>query len=152
MKYFVLLFVLIYITGCRSYQPIVKDNIQAVYVLFTDSSWYHYDGYRLYDGTRVTWDVKHSGVKTALNDYKNRISELPQNGPDYLERFLLDKKVIKYLPIKTVPLKEFGFIETKSNKLIFYGIGDETLMDLTYDKVYISRPASFKRTGRVLID
>lgn len=138
MKYFFLLFALIYLSGCMSYKRIMKDNIQAVYVLFKDSSWYHYDGYRLYDGTTVKWDKKNSGVKTALNNYKSKIEELPKEGSDYLEHFLSSKKIIKYLPIKTGPLKEFGLIKTSSNEFIFYGVmSDSVFMDLTYDRVYI---------------
>lgn len=137
MKYFLSLFVLVYLSSCMSYKPLAKSNIKAVHVLFKDSSWYHYEGYKLYDGSTVKWDKQNANVKAALNNYKNKIGELPKEGSSYLEHFLLNKNIIKYMPIKVGPLKEFGYIETSSNEFVFYGVMEETVfIDLTHDKVY----------------
>lgn len=129
--------VLVYFSGCMTYRPLMNNNIKKVYVLFKDTSWNHYEGYKLRNGTTVKWDKKYDHVKKTLNDYKDKIQELPQESSNYLQHFLLNKKAVKYTPIKTVPLKEFGFLETNSNELTFYGIiGDSVLIDLSRDRIY----------------
>ncbi|KAA8474034.1 hypothetical protein F1649_22440 [Arcticibacter tournemirensis] len=115
----------------------MNNNIKKVYVLFKDTSWNHYEGYKLHDGATVKWDKKYDHVKKTLNDYKDKIQELPQESSNYMQHFLLNKKAVKYTPIKTVPLKEFGFLETNSNDLTFYGIiGDSVLIDLSRGRIY----------------
>lgn len=137
-KKFVIVIFLAVLSACTVSQPKLKGNIKNVQVLFKDTTWYHPEGYKLYDGSLIRWDKKNIAVKVALNKYRDKLGLLKKEGPDYLERFIT-KKSIKYVPIKVVPLKEFGYIETTSNQHVFYGImGDKTFIDLSNDRVYIS--------------
>lgn len=137
MKYFLSLFLLCYLSSCVSYKPITESNVKAVYVLFKDSSWSHHAGYKLYDGSIVRWDKQHAAVKVALNNYKNKIDELPKEGSNYLAHFYSNKKTAKRMAIKVIPLTEFGLIETNSNEFIFYGVQGKTgFIDLTHDRIY----------------
>jgi hypothetical protein len=81
-------------------------------------------------------DKKNIGVKAALHNRQNKRSLLKKEGLDYLAPLFVNKKNFRYRPIKVLPLKEFGYIETNSNQLIFYGIMGDALIDLTNDKVY----------------
>lgn len=138
MKYFLSLFILCYLSSCVSYKPLTQSNVKAVYILFKDSSWGdHYKGYKLYDGSIVRWGKHHVDVKAALNNYKNKIEELPKEGSNYLAHFFSNKKTAKRMAIKVIPLTEFGLVETNSNEFIFYGVEGETgFIDLTHDRVY----------------
>lgn len=128
---------LISLSGCVSYQPLSKSNIKAVYVLFKDTTQTHYDGYKLYDGFIVKWDKKDIGVRTALNKYSDKLDALKQERPDYKANFLAQTKhIITYTPIKVVPFREFGYIQTTSKQLIFYGMGRNVFIDLTNNRVY----------------
>lgn len=125
------------LSGCVSYQPLSKSNIQNVYVLFKDTTQVNYDGHKLYDGTIIKWDRKHIGVKAALNRYRFKLDSLREETPTYILNFLAEKsRIEKYRPIKTIPFQEFGYIKTKSNQLIFYGKGRKILIDLTNAKIY----------------
>jgi len=134
MKYFLFICGLIYLSGCASYQPLLKSNIKTVHILFKGKP-ENYD-YNLYDDSIVHWDKKNIGIKRALNNYRNKLPLLKKEGPDYLASFFANKKNHKYVPIKVVPLNEFGYIETNSGQLIFYGLMRDTFIDLTSDKVY----------------
>lgn len=137
MKFFFINCCLIFLSGCVSYQPLSKSNIKTVYVLFKDTTQIHYDGYKLYDGSIIRFDKKDIGVKAALNKYSEKLNSLKEESPDYITHFLAEKKhIIKSRPIKVVPLREFGYIKTKSNQLVFYGISRTVFIDLTNDKVY----------------
>lgn len=129
---------LVFLSGCVSHKLLLKDNIRSVSILFKDNTWGHHDGYKLYDGTVIRWDKKNVAVKAALNKYSDKLELLKKEQPDYLADFITTKN-IKYMPIKVVPLKEFGYIEMNSSQLIFYGImGDKTFIDLTNNRVYIN--------------
>ena len=137
MKYFLSLFILCYLSSCVSYKPLTKSNVKAVYVLFKDSSWRdHYNGYKLYDGSIVRWDKKDANVKAALNNYKNKIEELPKEDSSYLAHFFSNKRISKHIRIKVTPLKEFGLIETNSNEFILYGLVGTIFIDFTHERVY----------------
>ncbi|WP_316812255.1 hypothetical protein [Pedobacter heparinus] len=134
MKYFLFVCGLICLSGCVSYQSLIKSNIKAVHILFKDERGNY--NYKLYDDSVVKWDKKNSGIKRTLTNYRNRIPLLKKEGPDYLTHFFVNKKTHKYMPIKVLPLNEFGYIEMNSNKVIFYGIMGDALIDLTDDRVY----------------
>lgn len=137
MKYLFFVYCLLYLSGCSTYKPILTNNIKNVHVLFTDSTWAHHEGYKLYDGVTIGWDKMHIGVKAALKSYSEKKLLLKTESPDYLERFIVNNKRIKYRPIKVVPLREFGYIEMKTNELIFYGImGQDIFIDLSNYWIY----------------
>ncbi|MBB5440875.1 hypothetical protein HDC92_004579 [Pedobacter sp. AK017] len=133
MKYFLFIYGLISLSGC-AYQPLLKSNIKTVHILFKDNQENY--SYKLYDDSVVKWDKKNIGIKRALSNNRNRLPLLKKEGPDYLAHFFINKKNHKYMPIKVLPLKEFGYIEMNSSKVIFYGIMRDALIDLTNDRVY----------------
>lgn len=134
--YVYLLAVMLYLSACASYKPIKADNIKSVHLLFTDTIRPRKNTYILFDSTIVRWDTKNLGIKKALLTYQPKINALPQKNGEHIANFLINVKHHKYLPIKVLPLTEFGYLQTNDGKVVFYGIMFDCLIDLSNDKSY----------------
>jgi hypothetical protein len=133
---FILLLVLGLISACSSYKPFQDSNIKAVYVLYTDTSYYHPKGYKLDNGSIVHWDRNLNGIVAGLNNNRHRYTTLKKQGSGYLTPLIKNKIHWRYLPIKVIGLEEFGYIELKNDEVIYYGLMNKTLIDLTNRQVY----------------
>ncbi len=130
-----LLFSLFY--GCKTYDYLKINNIQSVHILYSQDRWDNYTGYKLEDGSIIKWDKNNHFIKDELIKNQNNIDKLKQVDPKSISKYISNKKTTNYFPIKVIPLKEFGYIKTTRNIIIFYGImGEQTFIDLTNDKVY----------------
>ena len=133
MRFYVSIFFIIILFGCKTYKPIKPNEIKAIYTLYKGK--YRYREYTLFDSSVVKFDIKHSQVKIALEKYKNRLDQLRNAPVNYLDSLIINKRTYKPVPVKILPLREFGYVQTHSGKLIFYGIGG-AFIDLTNSKVY----------------
>lgn len=134
-KYFTFLLFLGLLFSCSTYKPFQKNNIKAVYVLYTDTSHYHRYGYRLDNDSIVRWDKQLIGITHALVNNLYRYNTLKKQNSDQLAIFL-NKDHWRYVPIKVIGLREFGYIQLENNEVIYYGIMGSVLIDLKYRRVY----------------
>lgn len=138
MRYIVIILAMVVFSGCRSSKPLLFKDLRAVHILFQDSSWGHRSGYKLYDGNIIHWDKRHTAVRNALSQYRSRIESLPKDDFAHLRLLLENKTRYRYRPIKVLPLKEFGYIETATGDTVFYGImGPDGFIDLTANRIYL---------------
>ena len=132
---FIIIICLYILFSCKTRNnAIMESNIQNIYTCYKGERSHEYE---LNDNTNVKWDKKNLDIKHYLNKNKLNYSKCIKEDSQYLNVFLSSKKLINYLPIKVIPLNEFGYILTKDNKLIYYGIMNNTLIDLSKDKIYI---------------
>ncbi|WP_214229569.1 hypothetical protein [Pedobacter sp. B4-66] len=134
MRYLLPIFLLMLLLGCKTYKVIKPNEIKAVYVLFKGRA--DHREYKLFDDSIVKFDVKHSNVRLALDKYKNKLGLFRQEPTNYLDSFIINKRIIKPVPVKVLPLHEFGYIVTHANELFFYGIIESVFEDLTHNRVY----------------
>ena len=136
-KYFFTTLLFSFFWGCKSYDFIEISNIKSVHVIYSQKKWENSKIYKLEDGSIIEWDKNNSNVKDVLLKQEKNIDKFKKIDSESLNKYLLNKKNINYSPIKVTSLKEFGYIITNKNKIIFYGImGERTFIDLTNDKVY----------------
>lgn len=135
MRYFLTAFFLTFLFGCKTYKAIDPNGIKSIFILFEGKADKEMR-YKLYDSSVVGFDLWHSQVKSALEKHKDRLESLKKIQSSHLDSFIINKAIIKARPIKVAPLTEFGYIQTQSGALIFYGISESVFIDLTNGKVY----------------
>lgn len=124
--------------SCASKKNVISvDNIKSVHVLYERNDTDKYYEYTLYDGTHLRWSRDFTPEKAALQNYEAKLDSLPQKRATYLESFMAGREIIRFYPIKTKPLKEFGYVKTKENKVLYYGIMDDsTLLNFSNKTIY----------------
>lgn len=137
MRLFLTVFFLMFLFGCKTYKAINPSDIKSVYVLFKGQA-ERQERYKLFDGSFVYFDLRHSQVRMALEKYKDQLGSLKKLPVNRLDSFIINKKVIKPSPIKALPLTEFGCIQMQSGALISYGISVDVFIDLTNNRLYYS--------------
>lgn len=131
------MFLFSFFGGCKTYDCLEVNNIKSVHILYSQDKWENSKIYKLDDGSIIEWDKDNSNVKSTLLRQQNNIDKFREGDVQSLNKYILNKKIINYSPIKVTSLKEFGYIKTNKNIIIFYGImGERTFIDLTNDKVY----------------
>lgn len=123
--------------SCCVKNNLTFNKIHSIHVLFKSISYDNYEGYKLKNNEIIKFDKNFSYVKLALKKYETSLDSLPSNSLNNFKVFF-KKNTTRYLPIKTLPLKEFGYIKTTDNAIFYYGIiGDNVLINLTENIVYI---------------
>lgn len=123
--------------SCNRYLNINSDDIISVYIVYTSPTWNNYIGYQLDDGKIIKWDKNNTYVKSFLNKNLDKFSSYKKADTNHISKYIIKAKPFKYVAIKTVPLKEFGYIRMKSKKILLYGIiGERIFIDLSHNRVY----------------
>ena len=118
--------------SCSKNSGSLHGNSIMVRPVFQDTSFYHYDGYKINEQL-VLYDKYNAHVKDYLS--KN-LADLTSFKPDITPNRVVDlfqgKKKHKYFRVKVVPLSEFGYLQTVNGDIIFYAVmGKNGFIDLT---------------------
>lgn len=139
MKFAILLSISITFVACGRRHHLIPENIMAIRPVFRDSTFMHYNGYQV--GTeRVSYDGINKHVKELLESNASKRSRYTtEPDPNRILGMIAGKKsaTMVPLPIKSVPLSEFGYLELADNRVIFYAImGSDGFIDLTHRRGY----------------
>lgn len=125
--------------SCSRYQQLQPESIVSIYPVFKDTSIYHYKGYTLSGGAFVKYDKQNIYVKQYLAENVSTLDSFEKDTDvERLLKLIRNKKTFKPIPmaVKILPFKEFGYIKTEDGNIIFYGLGKDSFVDLTSDRVY----------------
>ena len=132
-----LLCLLTVVFSCSRYSGSRKEKIISVRPVFKDTSFNHHDGYKI-NQDLVLYDKYNIHVKDFLSKKLSELTSFELDlTPDRVVNMIQGKKRHKYLPIKVVPLSEFGYLQTDKGEIIFYAImGKDGFIDLTKNYGY----------------
>ncbi|WP_221394590.1 hypothetical protein [Dyadobacter sp. NIV53] len=124
--------------SCSKYSQLQPEKIVSIRPVFKDTTYYHPYGYRIGKDI-VKQDNSNLFVKENLSEHLNHlVSYENEINPERITKLFSNKKTTKYRPIKVVGLREFGYIQTMDQKVIFYGImGKRSFIDLSSNQVYL---------------
>lgn len=99
----------------------------------------HYNGYQV-GAERVAYDGINKHVKEFLkSNASNRSRYAAEPDRNRILGMIAGKKsaTMVPLPVKSVPLSEFGYLELADNQVVFYAImGSDGFIDLTHRRGY----------------
>jgi len=135
MKRLALLVLPALLISCGKRHHIFPKDVTAIRPVFKDSTFQHWQGYHIGNEV-VAYDGMSENVEAFLTHKMSDRNSFPQDStPDRISKLLGGRKSAKLvpLPIKSVPLSEFGYLELANGKVVLYGImGMDGFSDLTH--------------------
>lgn len=139
MKSIILTISAILLISCGKRHHIFPKDVVAIRPVFKDSSFQHRQGYHVGKDV-IAYDKMSENVEEFLARKVSERNMFPADStPNRIFKLIggLESSKLVPLPIKTVPLSEFGYLELTNGKVVFYGImGMDGFFDLTHRRGY----------------
>ncbi|GGH47409.1 hypothetical protein ACN9ML_18530 [Dyadobacter endophyticus] len=139
MKSLTLAFLTTFLISCGKRHHIFPKDVVAIRPVFKDSSFQHRQGYHVGKDV-IVYDKMSENVEEFLARKVSEREMFPMDStPNRIFKLIGGLESFKMipLPIKTVPLSEFGYLELTNGKVVFYGImGMDGFFDLTHRRGY----------------
>ena len=139
MKSLTLAFLTTFLISCGKRHHIFPKDVVAIRPVFKDSSFQHRQGYHVGKDV-IVYDKMSENVEEFLARKLSEREMFPMDStPNRIFKLIGGLESFKMipLPIKTVPLSEFGYLELTNGKVVFYGImGMDGFFDLTHRRGY----------------
>ena len=125
--------------SCGKRHHIFPKDVIAIRPVFKDSTFQHRQGY-LIGKDVIAYDKMSKNVEAFLMRKVAERDLFPADPtPSRIFKLIegLESSKLVPLPIKVVPLSEFGYLELVSGKVVFYAImGMDGFTDLTHQRGY----------------
>jgi hypothetical protein len=139
MKFLTLTIIATLMLSCGKRHHILPEDVIAIRPVFKDSTFQHYRGYHV-GNDLIAYDKMSKNVEAFLMRKVAERDLFPADStPDRILELIggLESSKLVPLPIKVVPLSEFGYLELVSGKVVFYAImGMDGFTDLTHQRGY----------------